>query len=36
MFALRQLARCYYMTGNLDTEWECGPKSLELDVPRGS
>jgi glycosyltransferase involved in cell wall biosynthesis len=34
LFALHKLARCYFMTGNLDKEWECALKSLELDVPR--
>ncbi|WP_211284903.1 tetratricopeptide repeat-containing glycosyltransferase family 2 protein [Mycobacterium palustre] len=34
LFALHTLARCYYMTGDLDKEWECALKSLELDVPR--
>lgn len=34
LFALHRLARCYYMTGDLDKEWECTLKSLELDVPR--
>jgi glycosyltransferase involved in cell wall biosynthesis len=34
LFALHKLARCYYMTGNPDKEWECALKSLELDVPR--
>ncbi len=33
LFALHRLARCYYLMGNLDKEWECTLKSLELDVP---
>lgn len=32
--ALHRLARCYYLTGHADKEWECTLKSLELDVPR--
>lgn len=31
---LHKLATCYYKTGNLEKEWECTLKSLELDVPR--
>ncbi len=34
LFALHRLARCYYLIGDLDKEWECTLKSLELDVPR--
>jgi glycosyltransferase involved in cell wall biosynthesis len=34
LVALNRLARCYYLTGNPDKEWECTLKSLELDVPR--
>lgn len=34
LFALHKLARCYYMTGHPDKEWECTLKSLEFDVPR--
>jgi len=34
VFALHELATCYYMTGNLDGEWQCTLRSLELDVPR--
>lgn len=34
LFALHKLARCYYIIGDLDKEWECALKSLELDVPR--
>lgn len=34
VFALHKLATCYYMTGNLDGEWQCTLRSLELDVPR--
>lgn len=31
---LHRLARCYYQIGDLEKEWECTLKSLELDVPR--
>lgn len=34
LLALHELAKCYHLTGNLDKEWECTLKSLELDVPR--
>jgi glycosyltransferase involved in cell wall biosynthesis len=34
LYALHKLARCYYLTGNPDKEWECALKSLELDIPR--
>lgn len=34
LVALNRLARCYYLTGNLEKEWECTLRSLELDVPR--
>jgi len=34
LLALHLLARCYYMVGQPDKEWECALKSLELDVPR--
>ncbi len=34
LFALHKLAACYYAVGDLDKEWECTLKSLELDVPR--
>jgi glycosyltransferase involved in cell wall biosynthesis len=34
LFTLHKLARCYYMIGDLDKEWECTLKSVELDVPR--
>ena len=31
---LDRLARCYFMIGDLEKEWECTLKSVELDVPR--
>jgi glycosyltransferase involved in cell wall biosynthesis len=31
---LHKLATCYYKTGDLEKEWECTLKSLEVDVPR--
>jgi glycosyltransferase involved in cell wall biosynthesis len=31
---LHRLAKCYYKTGDLDKEWECTLKSIELDIPR--
>lgn len=31
---LHNLATCYYKTGDLEKEWECTLKSIELDVPR--
>ena len=34
MVALHRLARCYYMAGQPEKEWECTLRSLELDVPR--
>lgn len=34
LFTLHNLATCYYMIGDLDKEWECTLRSLELDVPR--
>ena len=34
LLALHELAKCYHLTGNLEKEWECTLKSLELDVPR--
>jgi glycosyltransferase involved in cell wall biosynthesis len=32
--SLHKLATCYHKTGNLEKEWECTLRSLELDVPR--
>ncbi len=34
LLALHELAKCYHLTGNVEKEWECTLKSLELDVPR--
>jgi glycosyltransferase involved in cell wall biosynthesis len=34
LFALHKLATCYHMTGQLDMEWKCTLRALELDVPR--
>ncbi len=34
MVALHRLARCYYMVGQPEKEWECTLESLDLDVPR--
>ena len=34
LFALHNLATCYYMIGEFDKEWECTLRSLEYDVPR--
>ena len=34
LYALHKLAACYHKIGNLEKEWECTLKSLELDVPR--
>jgi len=34
LISLNNLATCYYMVGNLDKEWECTLKSLEIDIPR--
>lgn len=34
LFALHELATCYYWIGDLEKEWECALRSLELDVPR--
>ena len=34
LYALDRLARCYYQLGDLEKEWECTLKSLEVDVPR--
>lgn len=34
LVTLNRIARCYYLTGKPDKEWECTLKSLELDVPR--
>lgn len=34
LFTLHNLATCYYMTGDLDKEWECMLRSLEFDAPR--
>lgn len=34
LLALHKLAKCYHMVGNLEKEWECTLKSLELDIPR--
>ena len=31
---LHKLATCYYKTGNLEKEWECTLRSIELDIPR--
>jgi glycosyltransferase involved in cell wall biosynthesis len=34
LLALHKLATCYGLVGDLDKEWECTLKSLEVDVPR--
>lgn len=34
LFTLHNLATCYYMTADLDKEWECTLRSLEYDIPR--
>jgi len=34
LLALHKLATCYGLIGDLDQEWDCTLKSLELDVPR--
>lgn len=34
LLALHHLASCYYMSGNLDMEWQCTLRSLEIDIPR--
>lgn len=33
-FVLHELASCYHMIGDLDKEWECTLKSLDMDIPR--
>ena len=34
MVAMHRLARCYYMAGHPEKEWETTLRSLEMDVPR--
>ena len=34
LLTLNSLATCYYQVGDLDKEWECTLKSIELDIPR--